>query len=60
VVEETGTATVYRIWEQRFSPERLERELAPAGFVLENLTADLTGTAWTPAAETLAVVARRR
>lgn len=60
VVEETGTATVYRIWEQRFSRERLERELAAAGFALEHLTADLTGTAWTPAAETLAVVARRR
>jgi SAM-dependent methyltransferase len=60
VVEETGTATVYRIWEQRFSRERLERELAAAGFVLEHLTADLTGTPWTSAAETLAVVARRR
>jgi SAM-dependent methyltransferase len=60
VVEAADTVTLYRIWEQRFSRERLERELAAAGFELERLVGDLTGTLWTPAAETLAVVARRR
>jgi len=60
VLDETGAATVYRVWEQRFSRDGLERLLGDAGFEVEQVCADLTGTAWTPEAETLAVVARRR
>lgn len=52
-------ATLYRIWEQRFSRDRVERELRAAGLELERLAADLTGTPWCAGSETVAVVARR-
>jgi SAM-dependent methyltransferase len=60
VVEATGDATVFRVWEQRFSREAIGRMLGDAGFEVEHIGADLTGTAWSSEAETLAVVARRR
>jgi len=60
VLEETGEATVFRVWEQRFSREAVGRMLGDAGFEVEHIGADLTGTAWSPEADTLAVVARRR
>jgi SAM-dependent methyltransferase len=58
VVDERG-ATIYRIWEQHFSRDALEALLAAAGFEVEEIAADLTGTPWTPESPTLAAVARR-
>jgi SAM-dependent methyltransferase len=60
VVEPTGEWALYRFWEQRFTPERLGRELATAGFALVELAADLAGTPWFSGAETIAVVAEAR
>ena len=57
-VLEEGAATLYRVWEQRFDPGGLERALASAGFDVEHVCADLTGTPWSAGAETIAVVAR--
>ena len=59
VVDEVGCATIYRIWEQRFSLEAVEQLVGDAGFELERVAADLTGTPWQPGSESLAVVARR-
>jgi SAM-dependent methyltransferase len=59
VLDEHGEATVYRIWEQRFTRKSIGRLLAETGFEVEHFAADLTGTPWQPASETLAVVARR-
>jgi cyclopropane fatty-acyl-phospholipid synthase-like methyltransferase len=59
VVDDSGQIALYRIWEQRFSRERIERLLADTGFELERLAGDLTGAAWGPELETFAVVARR-
>ena len=58
VIDERGSATVYRIGEQHFSRETLEALLVAAGFDVEELAADLTGAPWTPESETLAVIAR--
>lgn len=60
VLDEDGSATVYRVWEQRFSRDMLEHVLTDAGFDIEHVAADLTGTPWQTPSETLAVVARRR
>lgn len=59
VVDEVGCATIYRNWEQRFSLEAVEQLVGDAGFELERVAADLTGTPWQPGSESLAVVARR-
>jgi SAM-dependent methyltransferase len=58
VLDEHGEATVYRIWERRFSRDSIERLLADTGFEVEHVAADLTGAPWQPGSETLAVVAR--
>ena len=59
MVDEVGCATIYRNWEQRFSLEAVEQLVGDAGFELERVAADLTGTPWQPGSESLAVVARR-
>ena len=58
VLEEAGAATLYRVWEQRFDRGGLVRALGDAGFHVELVCADLTGTPWSAGAETIAVVAR--
>jgi cyclopropane fatty-acyl-phospholipid synthase-like methyltransferase len=57
VVEPSGAWSLYRFWEQRFTRERLEHELAGAGLAVVELTADLAGAPWSPGSETIAVVA---
>lgn len=59
VIDGGGAVTVYRIWEQRFTRDGLERLLHEAGFEVTHVAADLTGADWTPEAETMAVVAVR-
>lgn len=59
VLDERGAATIYRIWEQRFSRAVLEALLGGAGFEIEHVAGDLTGAPWTPDSDTLGVVARR-
>ena len=59
VLDEDGGETLYRIWEQRFSPDTLRALLADCGFAIDHLAADLTGAPWAPDCETIAVVARR-
>jgi cyclopropane fatty-acyl-phospholipid synthase-like methyltransferase len=59
VLDERGDETLYRIWEQRFSPDTLRALLTDCGFEIEHLAADLTGAPWAPESETIAVVARR-
>jgi len=58
IVEADGR--VWRVfnWLQHFTAESLTAELAAAGFVVEDLWADLAGTPLTPDAPELAVVAR--
>jgi SAM-dependent methyltransferase len=59
VVEPSGETALYRFWEQRFSQETIGRLLEEAGFAVEQLVADLSGTPWADGSEAIAVVARR-
>jgi cyclopropane fatty-acyl-phospholipid synthase-like methyltransferase len=59
VIDADADATVYRIWEQRFSRESIEHLLTENRFELEQVAGDLTGSPWRAELEMLAVVARR-
>lgn len=45
-------------WMQYFDPEMISRELCDAGFAVDDLLDVMTGEAWTPDAEALAVIVR--
>jgi len=52
--------TVYRVWQTYFTPESIERELHENGFVVEEISADLTGGNWHADSAALGVVCRKR
>lgn len=58
VIDEMGLK-VYRNWYHDYSMETLEPVLKAAGFVVEKVWDDLTGTPYTGAGDWLAVAARR-
>lgn len=58
VIDEMGLK-VYRNWYHDYSMETLEPVLKAAGFVVEKVWDDLTGTQYTGAGDWLAVAARR-
>jgi SAM-dependent methyltransferase len=43
VVEPDGAATIYRFWQQHYSPESIEALLSSSGFDLEGTSPDLQG-----------------
>lgn len=43
VVEPDGSATIYRFWQQHYSPESIEALLSSSGFALEGTFPDLQG-----------------
>lgn len=59
VVEPTGEAFVYRVWERYFSPATLEPLLNAHGFAVEAWWGDLTGVPYSEQSKLLAVMARK-
>lgn len=53
------TATIYRIWQTFFSPESITTALEAAGFKVESIWSDLTGTPWQSASPVLGVLCRK-
>jgi SAM-dependent methyltransferase len=60
VIEGDGKISVYRNWFQDYTPESISAELTAVGFEVESLWSDLTGQPYTPEAEWIGVVARKR
>jgi SAM-dependent methyltransferase len=58
VIVEAGRTRNFSTWVTYFDPERLEAELAEAGFAIDRLLADVAGAAYDPAGHEFAVVAR--
>jgi hypothetical protein len=56
VLEPDSTQTVYRNWFQDYTPERITDELAAAGFAVNALWGDLSGTPYTDGSDWIAVV----
>jgi SAM-dependent methyltransferase len=60
VVEMDGKVTTYRNWFQDYTPESIITELSQAGFSVESLWGDLTGTPYTPESEWIGLVTSRK
>ena len=60
VIEADGTLSIYRNWFQDYTPESITAELSQAGFPVESLWGDLTGTPYTPESEWIGVVTTRK
>jgi len=60
VIEADGELSVYRNWFQDYTPESITAELSRAGFPVESLWGDLTGTPYTPESEWIGVVTTRK
>ena len=58
IIEPHRTREVYN-WLQHFEPDDLERELAEAGFAIEEIYSDVAGTPYDSASSEFAVVANR-
>lgn len=58
VVEESGRASLYRIWEHRYSPATIGAALDAQGLRLESVWGDLTGAPYRDGSPVLGVVAR--
>ncbi|MGE3908104.1 MAG: class I SAM-dependent methyltransferase [Chloroflexota bacterium] len=58
IVEPGGQTTVYRIWDQTYTPETLAQVLAAQGLEIVQLRADLAGTPIARTSTTLGIVAR--
>jgi len=56
IVEPNETWQVYN-WTQHFTPDRIESELRKAGFQIEQMTGDLSGTPLKPESELIGIVA---
>jgi SAM-dependent methyltransferase len=56
VIEADGSLSVYRNWFQDYTPETITAELSQAGFSVESLWGDLTGTPYTPESEWIGIV----
>jgi SAM-dependent methyltransferase len=59
VVEGSGEAAVYRVWEQNYTPESIGALLDKAGLALESVFGDLNGTPYTLDSPTMGIVARK-
>lgn len=60
VIEAHGKVSVYRNWFQDYTPETITAELSQAGFLVESLWGDLTGSLCTPQSEWIGVITQRR
>jgi len=60
IIEADGKVSVYRNWFQDYTSESITAELAQAGFSVENLWGDLTGTPYTPASEWIGLITHKR
>jgi SAM-dependent methyltransferase len=60
VVEPDGRISVYRNWFQDYTPETITEELSQAGFSVDSLWGDLTGTPYSPAGEWIGVITQKR
>lgn len=58
VIVEADRTRTFATWVTYFDPERLETELAEAGFRIDQLLGDVAGAPYDPAAHEFAVVAR--
>ena len=59
IVEPGGQATVYRIWDQAYTPETIASVLAAQGLQIVGQLADLDGTPFEAESRTLGIVAGR-
>lgn len=59
IVDPDGTATVYRPWDQAYTPATLAATLAARGLRVEAAWSDLTGKPWSDDSELLGVAAVR-
>ena len=60
VVEANGNLSIYRNWFQDYTPESITAELSQAGFAVEGLWSDLTGTPYRPESEWIGVITSRK
>jgi SAM-dependent methyltransferase len=60
VIEADGNVSVYRNWFQDYTPESITAELLQAGFSVESLWGDLTGTPYTPESEWIGLITARK
>lgn len=59
-IEEDGKISVYRNWFQDYTPETITEELVQAGFSVESIWGDLTGTHYAPESEWIGLIASKR
>ena len=57
IVDPDGTATVYRIWEQLYTPATITEVLQRQGFRVRHLGEDLAGTAYRAESTSLGIIA---
>jgi SAM-dependent methyltransferase len=57
IVDPDGRATVYRVWDQTYTPDTITETLSQQRFAIRSLHADLAGAPWQPDAPGLGVVA---
>ena len=60
VIEANGNLSVYRNWFQDYTPESITAELSQAGFSVESLWGDLTGTPYTSESEWIGLITSRK
>jgi SAM-dependent methyltransferase len=60
VIEADGNVSIYRNWFQDYRPESITAELSQAGFSVESLWGDLTGTPYAPESEWIGLVTVRK
>ena len=62
VIEENGRVSVYRMWFQDFIGATITKELADAGYIVQSLWNDLTGTPYTKDEDTewIGLVTRKK
>ena len=59
IVDPDGSATVYRPWDQAYTPATLTATRAARGLRVEAVWSDLAGMPWSDDSELLAVAAAR-
>lgn len=59
VVDESGNVTIYRIWEQYYTPKKITSLLERHGFIVNDISTDLTGTAYTSDTLSLGITAQK-
>jgi SAM-dependent methyltransferase len=59
VIEPDAKVSVYRNWFQDYTTEAITDELSQAGFSIESLWGDLTGTPYTPESEWIGLITSR-